>query len=915
MIRAYLAPKKFIDPWSSRHLDAEIHWELAVTSSVRPLAVDEQVGGYKILGTAGVGGMGIVYKALDLKLNRTVALKFLPNELNVASKDKERFLLEARTASGLDHTNIGVIHGLEETADGQTFIVMAYYEGLTLAEKIRRGPVTPKEAVSIMVQLLHGLSEAHEHSIIHRDIKPSNVILTRQGVAKIVDFGLARVASSAATTLSAGPVGTLAYMSPEQVRNEPLDRRTDIWSLGVVFEEMLTGKHPFERNNMSAVLLAILEQPPPVEGLDPALAAIVCHALAKDRTHRFGDCREMLADLEAVKPVVDAMPSAPATRDFRASSRDLKRALEHASSSRVSVTPVDRARRWAVELLAAVVLLGAVSLLIPAVRQQVASLLSRGGGSAGEKHIAVLPFDNIGNNPENEALSEGLMDSLTSKLSNLEVGPQGDAQQSLWVVPASEVRRRKVADPEAALREFGATLVVKGSVLRDESGVHLTVNLIRTKDVRQEGSLSLQDPAGNFAALQDQAVSGLARLMHVEVPAAALHGADEAAAPAAYESYVKALGYMQRYDKPGNLDQAIAALSSAVSTDSQFALGYAGLGQAYLLKYQLDKNPKWTELALANGTKATALNSSLPLAYVTLGGIHNATGKNDLALEEFQRALQLDPRNSDAIKGMAHSYESAGRPADAEAAYKKAIALRSDYWDGYNSLGLFYDRQSKFDDAAAQLQRAIELTPDNATAYSNLAAIYLDTGDSKKFPLAEAALKKSTDLSPSYGAYTNLGYLYDSEHRYAEAASVLEHAAQLNDKDYNVWANLSVTYANLNDEKKAAAARDREFPLLRQAVESSPRDSGVQSRLALLCAQKGLRAEALARVQTSLALAPDDPDVLENVGEAYETLGERKQALEYVERSLQKGYSLESLKDAPDLKSLLSDPNFRPNPK
>jgi len=216
---------------------------------VRPLAVDEQVGGYKILGTAGVGGMGIVYKALDLKLNRTVALKFLPNDLNVASKDKERFLQEARTASALDHSNIGVIHGLEETADGQTFIVMAYYEGLTLAERIRRGPMSPKEALEIMVQITRGLIDAHEHSIIHRDIKPSNVIITRQNVAKIVDFGLARVASNAATTLTAGPVGTLAYMSPEQVRNEPLDRRTDIWSLGVVFDEMLTGKHPFERGN------------------------------------------------------------------------------------------------------------------------------------------------------------------------------------------------------------------------------------------------------------------------------------------------------------------------------------------------------------------------------------------------------------------------------------------------------------------------------------------------------------------------------------------------------------------------------------------------------------------------------------------------------------------------------------------
>ena len=885
-----------------------------MTTSVRPLAVDEQVGGYKILGTAGVGGMGIVYKALDLKLNRTVALKFLPNELNVASRDKERFLQEARTASALDHTNIGVIHGLEETAEGQTFIVMAYYEGLTLAEKIRRGPMAPKEAVGIMVQLVHGLGEAHEHSIIHRDIKPSNVILTRQGVAKIVDFGLARVSSGAATTLSAGPVGTLAYMSPEQVRNEPVDRRTDIWALGVVFEEMLTGKHPFERDNMSAVLLAILEQPPPVDKLDPALAAIVCRALAKDRTHRYNDCRELLADLEAVKPAVDALPTAASARDFKASSRDLRRALEHASSSRVTVTPVDRARRGAVELIAAVLLLVAVSLLIPSVRQRVAALLS-GSASGGEKHIAVLPFDNIGNNPDNEAISEGLMDSLTSKLSNLEVGPQGDAQQSLWVVPASEVRRRKVTDPESALREFGATLVVKGSVLRDNSGVHLTVNLIRTRDVRQEGSLSLQDPAGDFAALQDQAVSGLARLMHVEVPAAALRSADTTAAPAAYESYLKALGYMQRYDKPGNLDQAIAALTSAVSSDSQFALGYAGLGEAYRLKFQLDKNPKWTDLALANGTKATALNPSLPSAYVTLGRIHDAMGKNDLALAEFQRALQLDSRNADALTGEAHSYEHAGRLPDAEAAYKKAIALRPDYWDGYNSLGLFYDDQGRYEEAYQQLQHAIELTPDNATAYSNLGAAYVDSGDAKKYQQAEAALKKSIDLAPSYGAYANLGDLYLLQNRFAEAASMTEKALQLNDKDFIVWANLVAAYNGLKEQTKLAPALDREVKLLEQAAQSSPRDSSIQARMGTLYARKQQREKALTCAQTALALTPDDSYVLASVGEIYERLGDRKHALEYVEKGLQKGYSLQALKSDPLFQSLLSDPNFRPSPK
>jgi len=853
--------------------------------------------------------MGIVYKALDLKLNRTVALKFLPSELTLSSKDKERFLQEARTASGLDHTNIGVIHGLEETPEGHTFIVMAYYEGLTLAEKVRRGPVLPKEALNIMVQLARGLSEAHEHSIIHRDIKPSNVIITRQNVAKIVDFGLARVASSAATTLTAGPVGTLAYMSPEQVRSEPLDKRTDIWSLGVVMAEMLTGKHPFERENMSAVLLAILEQAPPVEGLDPALAAIVCHALAKDRVHRYGDCRELLADLEACQPAYAAQPSAPSARDVRISSLNLKRALEHASSSRVFATPMGRARRWTIEVVAAVLLLAMFSLLIPAVRQRVGGMLS--SSVAEEKHIAVLPFDNIGNSLENEAISEGLQDSLTSKLSNLDGG-----QQSLWVVPASEVRRRKVADPEAALREFGATLVVKGSLLRDNSGVHLTLNLIRTKDVRQEGSLSLQNQASDFAALQDQAVAGLARLMHVEAPAPPLAlRAAQTAAPAAYESYLKALGYMQRYDKPGNLDQAVTALSSAVASDPQFALGYAGLGEAYRLKYQLDKNSKWTQLALANGTKATSLNDALPSAYVTLGRVHDTLGQNDLALSEFQRALQLDSRNADALTGEAHSYEHAGRPGDAEAAYKKAIALRPDYWDGYNSLGLFYDDQGRYEEAFKQLQHAIDLTPDNATAYSNLGAAYVDSADSKNFPQAEAALKKSIELSPSYAAYANLGFLYLSQNRFAEAAATTEKALQLNDKDFIVWANLALAYEGLKNEVQAKAALDKEQTLLEQAAQSGPRDAGVQYRLGQVYARKKLAEKAIARAQSALALAPDDAYVLEGVAEIYERVGDRANALKCIEKALQKGYSLQPLKSDPLFQGLLSDPNFRPSPK
>ena len=190
----------------------------------------------------------------------------------------------------------------------------------------------------------------------------------------------------------------------------------------------------------------------------------------------------------------------------------------------------------------------------------------------------------------------------------------------------------------------------------------------------------------------------------------------------------------------------------------------------------------------------------------------------------------------------------------------------------------------------------------------------MDTDDPKKFPEAEKALRKSIELSPSYGAYANLGYLYERQHRYKESAAASERALQLNDQDYIVWANLAIAYDGLNDSVKATAARDKELPLLEQAAQSRSRDASVQSRLGLLYAEKKLHEKALARVQLALALSPDDPDVLENIGETYEDLGDRPHALQYIEKSLEKGYSLKSLK-TPALKSLLSDPNFQPHPK
>jgi tetratricopeptide (TPR) repeat protein len=283
-------------------------------------------------------------------------------------------------------------------------------------------------------------------------------------------------------------------------------------------------------------------------------------------------------------------------------------------------------------------------------------------------------------------------------------------------------------------------------------------------------------------------------------------------------------------------------------------------------------------------------------------------------LQESQRALQLDPRNADAIISLARSYESAGRTADAEAAYRKAIALRPDSWDGYNQLAGFLNDHQRYDEAVAQYRHAIQLTPDNAALYLNLGAVYSDMGD-KHYPDAEQMLRKSIELEPTYGAYANLGYLYNREQKFAEAAAATEKALQMNDKNYVVWGNLAIAYEGLKNQEKTSRAWDREIDLLEQTVRDTPRDASAQSNLAMLYAKKKLRDKAISRIQSALALSPDDPDVLALVGEAYENLGDRVDALQYIEKSLQKGYSLEDLKNTPDLQDLFSDPRFRPSGK
>ena len=880
--------------------------------------IGETISHYRITDKLGAGGMGVVYKAQDLQLERFVALKFLPQDLALSEIDRERFLREARSASALDHPNIGVIHGIDKTGDGRMFIVMAYYEGQTLSQKLTGGPLTLRQAMDWACQIAAGLAAAHARNIVHRDIKPGNIIITKDNSARIVDFGLARVVATPSATMTGGITGTLPYMSPEQILGEAVDQRSDVWALAILLVQMVTGSHPFGRDNSTAMTFAILNQPPAaIESLPALLQPIALHGLAKDVVHRYPDAKEMLTDLESAGAQISSSGMAPdePTHTGSTPSAALKDVISHASTPRwqaslssLSAADKGKERRVAPYLFAglAVAVLAAGSLLFSPVRQRAAAVLS---GSGGEKHVAVLPFDNIGNDPQNEAVAQGLMDSLTSKLSNLD-----SAQQSLWVVPSSVVRSRGITDPSSAGKDLGANLVVQGSIRRDGKNVQLTVNLIDAKDLRQVGSAAFEDATGDLAALQDEAVAKLARLMNINVTAEMLRATGGRASPAAFELYLKALGLMQRYDKPGNLDQAVTALQDAVKTDSQFAVAYASLGEAFRLKNLVDPNARWIEQSSAMLDHAVQLNDKLPSAFVTLGRLHDTSGNYDLAQQEFQRALQLDSRNADALDGLAIALERAGRKEEAETTLKRAIALRPDYWGTYNTLALFYDRQSRYGEAIVQLQKAIQLTPDNAQLYLNLGAVYSDTGNAGDLPAAEAALRKSIDLAPSYPALANLGFVYALQNRYSEAAAMTESALKLNDQNYLVWRNLAEDYAWAKEPGKAAAAHQKELSLLQKEVGTHPQDAELLSELATLYAQQRVADKAQMLIAKALALAEDNSTVLLNAAEVNEQLGRRAEAIRYAEQGLRKGFSLDDLKKRYALQALLADPNLKAPP-
>ena len=846
---------------------------------------------YKIVEKLGGGGMGVVYKAQDTKLDRMVALKFLPPHLHLDDEAEKRFISEAKAASSFDHPNICTIYDINKTDDDQLYIAMACYDGETLKKKLEHGPIKIDEVVDYSINIADGLQRAHEAGITHRDIKPANIMTTKRGEVKILDFGLAKTLNDPGFTKIGTTMGTAAYMSPEQAKGTEVNHQSDIWSLGVVMYQMLTGKAPFKGDYEQAVIYSILnEEPEPITkyaaNCSSIVVRIVKKCLEKDPANRYQTVSELLQDLELFQ----------ADPDYGFNTKPIK----------INQSPSKKSKSKKILALTGIVLaVVASSFILPSRWQKIKNLVGL-NPEPNEQHLLILPLTNIGGDDSKQAFCDGLMETLSSKLTQIE-----QFEGSLWVVPASEVIRNNIKSPNEAYQMYGVNLAVTGSLQFLDEIFRLTLNLVDAQNIRQLNSSVIDISEENISSLQDQSVIKLLEMLHIELEPELedLLKAGGTTVPEAYEYYVKGRGYLQRYENLENIDEAIKLFKLSTDADTLYSLAYAGLGESYFRKYESTKNSEFVELAEIECERAFKLDSMLSPVNVTLGMIYSGTGRYESAIDQFNRALKNDPSNAAAYRGLAKAFVSLEKNDDAESTFKRAINLKPDYWAGYNDLGVFYYKDGRYGDAIEQFKMVIKLTPDNYRGYNNLGGIYYML---ERWGDARDMFEQSLSIRKSYNIYSNLGTLYYIEGEFEDAARTYEQALELNDKDYLTWGNLAAAYHGIQGKQdKAIETYKRAIEIAEERLKINPNDPDVISNLASYYADVGNDTKSLYLLEKSLMIAPDNVHVTYRAATTYEHLGNREEALRLIGDAIGNGYSRSEIENQPELKELVADERYK----
>ncbi|HUA00065.1 MAG TPA: protein kinase [Candidatus Aquilonibacter sp.] len=687
------------------------------------------VSHYLILEKIGGGGMGVVYKARDSRLGRNVALKFLPDGFAVDAEAIERFRREARAASALNHPNICTIYDIDEH-EGRPFMVMELLEGQTLKHRIDSKPIAVAEILEVGIQIAEGLEAAHSKGIVHRDVKPANIFLVNRGTAKILDFGLAKLAAhrllttervgasmSKLTTVArdefvtspGSSIGTVVYMSPEQARGEELDARSDIFSLGVVLYEMSTGTVPFPGATAALIFDGILHATPTPASkvnsrLPMAVENIIGKALEKDLDFRFQTAGELRADLKRLRRDLEAT---------RRATSEKPAAVEHSS-----------------------------------------------GSTAARKSVAVLYFENQGGSKEDEYFRDGMTEDIITELSKM---------TQLQIYPRSEMLafRDKPATAPQVGQQLGAAYVLEGTIRRAANRLRITAQLVESATRHSVWAERYDRQLEDVFAIQDEIARSIAQALRITLTPQEEKtiGVKPTENTQAYDFYLRGRSYARRQD----IDYALQMFDHAIELDSNFALAHAGIAHLCGLIYEIrEQSPAWIERGLASCDRALALAPDLPEVMVARARLFYAQKKYDECALMARRAIERKPDCDGSWNILGRALMTSNRYKEAADLVERALEANGDDYNVYVPYMLCMERIGLKKEAEALrgrmrtvLRQQLELVPEDVRARILLATTLASIGEAEESMrhLQTAVVLRPKDGNTLYNAACTYGVL------------------------------------------------------------------------------------------------------------------------------------------------------------